>query len=238
MKKYKAILWDIDDTLLDFKKSEKIGIETCFKKRGLYIDDVIAKRFSEINDSFWKRLEKGELSKIEVQRGRFIQLFEELKLSDKIDMEEFRLEYEFLLGEIWFYKENSLELLKNLQKMGYEQYAITNGTKKVQDKKIKGTGFDKIFKEVFISDVIGTPKPHKDFFDYVLRAIPHICKEEMLIVGDSLTSDIKGGVQNGLDTCWYNPECKENTMDLEITYEIHILEDVCKILEETYGKDI
>lgn len=237
MKKYKVILWDIDDTLLDFKQSEKLGIETCFKKRGLYVDDAIAKRFSEINDSFWKRLEKGELTKIEVQRGRFVQLFEELNIQN-VDMEEFRLDYEGMLGEIWFFKENSKEVLFCLQSAGYEQYAITNGTKKVQDKKIKGTGFDKIFKHVFISDEIGTPKPHKGFFDYVVSHIPHVKKEEMLIVGDSLTSDMQGGVQNGIDTCWYNPEFKVNTMDLEITYEIHTLGDVCKILEGVYGKDI
>lgn len=238
MRKYKIILWDIDDTLLDFKKSEKIGITTCFEKRGLYIDDAIAKRFSEINDSFWKRLEKKELTKIEVQRGRFIQLFKELHISSDIDMEEFRLEYEHMLGEIWFYRENAPELLKRLQEMGYEQYAITNGTKKVQEKKIRGTGFDKIFKNVFISDVIGTPKPHKGFFDFVLEHIPGIEKEEMLIVGDSLTSDMKGGVENGIDTCWYNPELKENAAELAISYEIHKLDDVLTVLEGTYGKDI
>lgn len=238
MRKYKAILWDIDDTLLDFKKSERIGIYTCFEKRGLYVDDVIAERFSVINDSFWKRLEKGELTKIEVQRGRFVQLFKELDIPSDVDMEEFRLEYEHLLGEIWFYRENAPELLNRLQTMGYEQYAITNGTKKVQDKKIKSTGFDKIFKEVFISDVIGTPKPHKGFFDCVLNSISHLKKEEMLIVGDSLTSDMKGGIINGIDTCWYNPRHTENTDRLPVTYEIQKLEEVLKVLEGTYGKSI
>ncbi len=238
MRKYKVILWDIDDTLLDFKKSEKNGIYTCFKKRGLYIDDAIAKRFSEINDSFWKRLEKKELTKIEVQRGRFIQLFEELDISDKVNIEEFRLEYEFLLGEIWFFKEDSPQLLKQLQEMGYRQYAITNGTKKVQDKKLKSTGFDRIFEGVFISDVIGTPKPHKGFFDYVFKEIPDIDKSEMLIVGDSLTSDMRGGTENGVDICWYNTEHKENTLHLPITYEIDKLDSVLKVLEGNYGKDI
>lgn len=238
MKKYKVILWDIDDTLLDFKKSEKIGIYTCFEQRGLYIDDTIAKRFSDINDSFWKRLEKKELTKIEVQRGRFIQLFDELKISDKVDLEEFRLQYEQMLGEIWFFKENSLELLKQLQAMGYLQYAITNGTKKVQDKKVKGTGFNKIFLDVFISDVIGIPKPHKGFFDYVFEAIKDVPKEEMLIVGDSLTSDMKGGVENGVDTCWYNPEHKENILKLPVNYEIDHLQDVIAVLEGDYGKNV
>ena len=238
MSKYKAILWDIDDTLLDFKKSEKIGIFTCFEKRGLYVDDAIAERFSQINDSHWKRFEKKELTKLEVQRGRFVQLFEELHIPDSVDMEEFRLEYEHLLGEIWFYRENSKELLEQLQRLGYEQYAITNGTKKVQDKKIKGTGFDKIFKQVFISDVIGTPKPHKGFFDYVFSNISHIKKEEMLVVGDSLTSDMRGGVENGVDTCWYNPYGVENAGKLPITYEVQKLEDVLKVLEATNGKII
>ena len=234
MKRYEVILWDIDDTLLDFKKSEKLGIFTCFEKRGLYVDDVIAKRFSEINDSFWKRLETRELTKIEVQRGRFFQLFEELGITD-IDIEDFRLEYEHMLGEIWFYRENSLELLLVLREKGYQQYAVPNGTKKVQDKKIKGAGFDRMFEKVFISDEIGTPKPQKAFFDHVLEHLSPLKKEKMLIVGDSLTSDMKGGVENGIDTCWYNPYHKENILNLPITYEIHTLKDLLDILEETYG---
>lgn len=238
MKRYQAILWDVDDTLLDFKKSEKSGIYTCFEKRGLYIDDAIAKRFSVINDSFWKRFEKKELTKVEVQRGRFIQLFEELNISDKVDVEEIRLEYEKLLGEIWYYKENSKELLEKLDRMGYRQYAITNGTKKVQDMKLKSSGFDRIFKDIFISDVIGIPKPQKGFFDYVLSAIGDIDKSEMLIVGDSLSSDMRGGAENGIDTCWYNPEQGQNEQKVPVTYEIRKLDDVLMVLEGKYGKNL
>lgn len=237
MKKYKAILWDIDDTLLDFKKSEKYGIVTCFQRRGLYVDDVIAKRFSVINESFWKRLEKNELTKIEVLRGRFYQLFEELQLTD-VDVETFRKEYESLIGEVWFYKEDSLKLLEYLQSLSYHQFAITNGTQKVQEKKIKGAGFDKIFEKVFISDVIGTPKPQKAFFDYVLTHTGDLQKKDMLIVGDSLTSDMRGGVENQIDTCWYNPLKKDKELSLPITYEIHSLKAVLDILEEPYGEII
>ncbi len=232
MKKYDVILWDLDDTLLDFKKSESKGIFTCFEKRGLYVDEAMVKRFSEINDSFWKRLERKELTKIEVQRGRFIQFFDEIGLTDKVNIEEFRLEYESLLGDIWFYKENSKELLKELKKQGYAQYMITNGTKAVQEKKLKGTGFDKIFEAVFISDVIGIPKPQKGFFDYVLSHIPYADKGKMLIVGDSLSSDMKGGIENGIDTCWYNPGKAENPEKLPVTYEIGALKEVWTILEK------
>lgn len=237
MKKYKAILWDIDETLLDFKKSEKYGITTCFKTRGLYIDDKIVERFSVINESYWKRLEKNEITKIEVLRGRFHQLFEELGITD-VDVESFRTEYEQLIGEVWYYKENSLQILEYLQKRSYRQFAVTNGTKAVQERKIKGAGFDKIFENVFISDEIGTPKPQKAFFDHVLEHIGELQKEELLIVGDSLTSDMKGGVENDIDTCWYNPYNKVNEGLLPITYEIRKLNDILDILEEPYGKII
>ncbi len=232
MKKYKVILWDIDDTLLDFKKSEKQGIETCFKNRGLYIDDGIAKRYSEINEEHWKRLEKGELTKLEVQRGRFVQLFNELGVNAGIDIEEMRLEYENLLGDIWFYKEDSDKVLKKVEELGYAQYAITNGTKKVQDKKLTNSGLEKFFEQVFISDVIGVQKPGAGFFEYVLKSLGDIRKEEILIVGDSLSSDMQGGVIMGIDTCWYNPNQQKNTYDWEVTYEIRKLADVIKVLED------
>lgn len=238
MGKYKVILWDIDDTLLDFKKSEKNAIITCMKNKGFYADDTIAKRFSIINESFWKRLEKGEITKEQVLKGRFLKFFSELSLLDKIDVEKFRAEYENMLGEVWFLKENALFVLEYLKKRGYRQFAITNGTKRVQDKKIKGTGFDRIFEGVFISDEIGYTKPNNGFFDYVLLHIQDTPKEEMLIVGDSLTSDMKGGIINGIDTCWYNPGGMENPEGLLVNYHITDLLQVLEILEETYGEKI
>ena len=221
----KVILWDVDGTLLDFKKSEYAAFKKCFEifELGECTDEMIG-RYSVLNKEYWEMLERGEISKAELLTGRFQDFFQRENIETDCAF-EFNKEYQLLLGETICFCDNSYELLKSL-KGRIKQYAVTNGTKVAQDKKLKNSGFDKIFDGVFISEEVGTEKPGKDFFDYVFQEIGNYEKDEVMIVGDSLTSDMQGGNNAGIVCCWYNPKKVPNTKNIKIDYEIVDLNEI------------
>lgn len=232
MQRYKIILWDVDQTLLDFIKSEDYALRNTFEQFGKQIDSDIVSLYSSINDSYWKRLEKGEVKKQEVLLGRFYTLFECLSIDD-IDVREFASAYQKALGSVYFYRDDSYRLCLELKK-DYRQYVVTNGVTWTQRNKLRLSGFDKIMDDIFISEEIGSPKPFRDFFDKCFDKIPDFDREKTIIVGDSLTSDMLGGNRAGISCCWYNPEKKEKTNDVFIDYEIKNLWEIKKILEKRY----
>lgn len=200
----KAILWDIDGTLLNFLKSEEFGIRTCFKKFGLgQCTDEMLQRYSAINRSWWEKLERGECTKPEVLEGRFRDFF----AAEGIDFQEvaaFNDAYQFHLGDKAFYHDSGEETVKAL-KGRYLQYAVTNGTAVAQERKLQKSGLDRILDGIFISEKIGYEKPDIRFFDAVFAAIP-ATPAECVIIGDSLTSDMQGGINAGITRWWYNPK--------------------------------
>lgn len=225
----KVILWDVDGTLLDFIKAEYAAIKKCFEvfHLGECTDEMIA-RYSVINKRYWERLERGEITKLEVLLGRFREFFEsEGIITDCV--EEFNREYQVRLGDTICFCDDSYELLKKL-KGKVKQYAVTNGTKVAQDKKLRKSGFDDIFDDIFISEEIGVEKPYLGFFQKVWEKIGEYALDEIMIVGDSLTSDMQGGNNAGIICCWYNPYKKENDKKLRIDYEIDNLQKILEIL--------
>lgn len=227
----KILLWDIDGTLLDFGKAEEYGIRKCFEIFGLgECTDEMLSRYSQINRKYWEMLERGELTKPEVLRGRFEEFFETEGIEfDKID--DFNLEYQYRLGDKVFFCDNGLETVQSL-KGKVKQYAVTNGTYVAQSRKLCQSGLDKIFDGIFISDMIGFEKPSIEFFDAVQKEIGEFNREEVMIIGDSLTSDIRGGNNADILCCWYNPHGTENKDNLRIDYEISNVEDIMKILKK------
>lgn len=226
----KVILWDVDGTLLDFKQAEYAAIKKCFEifELGECTDEMIA-RYSAINRNYWEKLERGEITKQEVLVNRFAEFFE--KENIKTDCaSEFNVEYQKWLGETICFCDNSFELLQSL-KGRVKQYAVTNGTKAAQDRKLQKSGLIDIFDGVFISEVVGIEKPGIGFFEYVWEKIGTYEKEEIMIVGDSLTSDMQGGNNAGIVCCWYNPKGMGNNTDLKIEYEIDDLQKIVGILE-------
>ena len=199
----KILLWDIDGTLLDFGKAEEYGIRKCFELFGLgECTDEMLSCYSRINRKYWEMLERGELTKPEVLRGRFAEFFEtEDIVFDRID--DFNLEYQYRLGDKVFFCDNGLETLQSL-KGKVKQYAVTNGTYVAQSRKLSQSGLDKIFDGIFISDKIGFEKPSIEFFDAVQQEIGEFNHDEVMIIGDSLSSDIIGGINAGIKTCWFN----------------------------------
>lgn len=159
----KVILWDIDGTLLNFKKSEKYAIRTCFSMFGLgeCTDEMLA-RYSEINHGYWKRLEAGMITKQEVLHGRFEEFFRSEGISsDKV--KEFNDEYQMRLGDKAFFNDNGYQIVLDLKKE-VKQYAVTNGTYVAQTRKLEKSGLDSLLDGVFISDQIGYEKPDVRFF--------------------------------------------------------------------------
>jgi 2-haloacid dehalogenase len=229
MKHFDVILWDVDGTLLDFLYSQKYAISKCLNEIGISPTEELVSRYSAINDGWWKRLEKGEVTKQELLTGRFLDLFAEYGI-DCRDVETFRLHYQEYLGSVYRYIDNSLEVCKAL-KGKCRQFVVTNGVTKTQMAKLSAAGFCEIMEDVFISEQLGAPKPQKRFFDKVLERIPQVPQERILIVGDSLSSDIRGGNRAGIKTCWYNPENLQNETDAETDFIIRNLREVLLIVE-------
>lgn len=227
----KTLLWDVDGTLLDFGKAEAYGIRKCFEifDMGECTDEML-KRYSVINRKYWEALERGELTKPQVLHDRFVEFFssEGIKF-DRID--EFNDEYQLRLGDKAFFCDNALETVKAL-KGKYRQYAVTNGTIVAQKRKLTQSGLINIFDDIFISDEIGFEKPAIEFFNAVQQKIGNFNKDEVMIIGDSLTSDMQGGNNADILCCWYNSHGAENKENIKIDYEINNIAQVLKILDK------
>lgn len=231
MGKYKTIFWDLDQTLLNFDRSMDHAIRVVFRQFGLNISEEIIARYDAINRSYWNRLELGEISKEEVALGRFRTLFDELDIRH-IAPEEFNAVYQVELGNVFFYMDGSKELVTRLRTEGYRQYVVTNGTNSTQANKMKLSGLDQIMDGVFVSDLMGYPKPRKEFFDACFAALPGVERSECILVGDSLTSDMRGANNAGITACWFNPDGRQKDIDVRTDYEIRHLDELLHILEQ------
>ncbi len=224
----KVILWDLDNTLLDFFYAEKMSLRATFHRMGIAeLTDRQIAAYSAINNRHWEKLERGECTKQETMRNRFIDFFETLGVEG--DADAVCEAYEAGLADHIRFNENSYEVVASL-KGKYRQYAVTNGAYAVQTARLARSGFDKLFDGVFISDAVGFEKPSVHFFQYVLDHIIPCRKEEILMIGDSLTSDMLGAVNIGVPRCWYNPDGKVNHSGLPIDYEIRSLQELYSIL--------
>lgn len=226
----KVILWDIDGTLLDFEAAEKAAINQCFASHGLgECTEEMLKRYSVINRKYWEALEKGEMTKPEILVGRFREFFETEGLPSE-KAEAFNEEYQVRLGDTIVFCDNGYEMVQKCKKQ-FKQYAVTNGTKVAQDRKLKNSKLDELLDGIFISDVLGVEKPNVVFFDKVFETIGAYDKSEVMIVGDSLTSDIRGGNNAGIVTCWYNPKKLEHMMQQQVPEDVHIDFEISNLWE-------
>lgn len=226
----KTLLWDIDGTLLNFEKAENYAIKKCFEIFGLgeCTDEMVA-RYSPINRKYWEALERGEITKPQVLRGRFDEFFKsENIIFDRID--DFNAEYQVRLGDKVFFCDNGLETVTALKEK-IRQYAVTNGTFIAQSRKLTQSGLIDIFDGVFISDKIGFEKPSVEFFEAVQKEIGKFSHDEVMIIGDSLTSDMRGGNNADILCCWYNPHNAENKYSIKIDYEIKNIAEVLDIIK-------
>lgn len=226
---YDVILWDVDDTLLDFEYSMVHALEKTLAEIGVETTKEMIASYSVINKNWWDRLEKGLVTKAQLLPGRFTDFFEVYDI-DCPDINGFLAHYQENLGMFYRINDDSLAICKTL-KGKCKQCVVTNGVTSTQLKKLKLSGFYDVMDDVFISEHLGAPKPSKTFFDRVLETMPDIEKNRILIVGDSLSSDMLGGNNAGIDTCWYNPYNKQNDTAVEIKYTIRNLKEVPMIVE-------
>lgn len=226
--KYKALFLDMDGTFLDFHAAEREGFFKALRRSNIKADDEIYRKYSALNDSLWKAFERGEIEKDEIKRSRFGKLFQSLGIA--ADGMETELYYEQFLGEGHELMPYARETLKYLAER-YPLYVVTNGFAKVQTSRLKLADIEKYMTGIFISEQIGVQKPQKEFFDACFEQIQTDLKpKEVLLIGDSLTSDILGAKNAGIASCWYNPEKKVNDRKIVPDYEICSLTELKELL--------
>ncbi len=223
----KYLLFDLDETIFDFKQAEAAAVKRTLRQLSLPAGDEVARRYSEINKSQWERLERREITREQVLVGRFQILFQELGIS--ADPAVAREIYESYLSQGHYFVPGAEELLKELFGR-YQLYLVSNGTAKVQEGRLRSAGISPYFQEIFISQEVGYNKPDVRFFDHCFGRIPGFAPREAIIIGDSLTSDMQGGRNAGIATCWFNPEKHPCTMEWQPDYEIHELGELPGLL--------
>ncbi len=231
--KYTTILFDADGTLFDFLRAEKESLYETFLSFGIALDDAMIATYSEINDGLWKALERKEIEKDALRLKRF-ELFCE-KCGFILDIPKISSLYTENLSTKGHLIVGAGELCKKLYKKA-RLYIVTNGIDFVQKGRMARSGISEYFEATFISGEIGCEKPDAKYFEYVSNRIDGFSKENTLIVGDSLTSDIKGGILFGIDTCWYNPKNKAVPDGMNITHVANNFDEIYKIITDESEK--
>lgn len=222
------LLLDLDDTILDFHKSEYYAIRKTLREFGIDPTDDVCSLYSRINLAHWQALERKEITRDALISSRFVVLFE--KLNVKADAQACGIRYMENLSEGHYFIPGAYEAVEQLSGR-YKLYLVSNGTTDVQVRRIASANIAAFFREIFISQEIGVDKPDKLFFDRVFARIPDFDPAKAMIVGDSLTSDMRGGKNAGISTCWVNPNHKPHPDDLKPDYQIENITQLQALLE-------
>lgn len=219
---------DLDDTILDFHQAEHVALQKTLESFGIEPTGEICQRYSQINRAHWEMLERKELTREEVLVGRFATLFREL--GAEADAALCAARYGENLSQGHYFMPGAYEAIQKLFGK-YRMYIASNGTKRVQEGRLKSAKIGHFFEDIFISQDLKANKPDKAFFDACFERIPDFCYAESMIVGDSLTSDILGGINAGITTCWVNPQHKPPENGIRPDYEIESLSQLPDLLE-------
>ncbi len=227
--KYTTILFDADGTLLDFERAEYEALSDILAEFGIPDTAENHAIYSAANDEQWKLLEKGLVSRAELRINRFDKFLSKIGVcASSYAMAD---SYMHALAKKSHLLDGAFEVCRDLCH-DCDLYIITNGFRFIQEGRFYPSPIAPFFKEVFISENIGAEKPDAAFFDHVKANIPQFCPETTLVVGDSLSSDILGGIRAGLDVCWYNPKQKSAPADMKITYTISELSELIAIVQK------
>ena len=218
---------DLDDTILDFHKAERLAIARTFRSFGLEPTEEVLNLYHEINIAHWQMLERGELTREQVLVNRFGVLFE--TLGKTVDPQLCARTYEHNLGIGHYFLPGAEETVKRLH-VKYRLFLASNGTASVQHSRMTSAGLYPYFEKVFISQKIGYNKPSRAYFEACYQQIPDFDVSRALMVGDSLSSDIQGGINGGMRTCWVNPQHKK-AGDIVPDYEIESITQLEALLE-------
>ncbi|MFF5513512.1 YjjG family noncanonical pyrimidine nucleotidase [Staphylococcus capitis] len=226
---YKHILLDFDDTIVDFYDAEEKAFYNMAKHYRHFPTKQDFQHFRKVNQAHWEAFQQNELTKEQVLSHRFINYFNDyyIEVGGKEADEIFR--DELAKAPLKFF-DQTIETINQL-KDKHSLYIVTNGVTITQQRRIAQTNFNDIFNGIFISEQTGYQKPMREFFDYIFNEIGNINREETIIVGDSLTSDVMGGLNANIQTCWFNYRGKENNSNIQPHYEISNLSELINIVE-------
>lgn len=222
------LLLDLDDTILDFHQSEYVAIRKTLSVFGIDPTDEICDLYSRINLAHWKALERKQITREQLEVSRFEQLFAQLAV-DADAAACGQLYYENLSNGHYFLP-GAQEAVKRLSQK-YALYMVTNGTSKVQHRRIASSGIAPMFRDIFISQEMGADKPDILFFQNAIARIPAFDPEKAMIVGDSISSDIRGGKNAQIATCWINPKGKTAPEHTVPDYQIGSITQLEQLLE-------
>jgi 2-haloacid dehalogenase len=224
----RSVLLDLDDTILDFHRAERAALRETLAYLDIDPAEATLARYSELNRLQWEALERGEITREEVKVRRYRLLFAELGVERDPRAAAEYYEKELAVGH--YFVEGAESLLQALRGR-WRLYLVSNGTVSVQRSRLQSAGIAGYFTKIFLSEAIGCDKPGAAFFQRCFDAIPDFCREETVIVGDSLTSDIRGGHNAGIRTIWFNPSGGDNRTDVRPDYEIRTLAELPPLLE-------
>ena len=223
----KIILIDLDNTLIDFNECARHSIINAFSELGFTYTDKVFETFITENVKIWKRLEKGEITKPQLRADRWNIILKKLGIDfDGTVLEEM---FENGVAKGAYAVDGAYELLDYL-KDKYKLYIVSNGFRFVQESRLKIGNFEKYFCDVFVSEDIGIPKPAKEFFDYCFEKLGNPHKNDAILIGDSLTADIIGGINYGIDTVWFNKNNEPLSDNIKPTHTVNTLKEIQKIL--------
>lgn len=225
------LLMDLDNTLLDFNQQEAAAMEKMLSEHGEELTPERLSLFRAINAQHWEWLEEGRITRQQTLVGRFEVFFSKLDLP--LDAQSAEDSYAKHLCEGYYFVPGAQELLEKLYG-NYRLFIISNGSADIQAARLKSSGIGKYFEGIFISEQLGATKPAKEFFDLCFVRIPGFDARMSLVVGDSLTSDIRGGINAGLKTCWFNPDNKPPREDIRPDYTISTLDGLCTLLDKIF----
>ena len=222
----KTVLFDLDDTILDFKMSERVALSKTLVKLNIKPTEEIINKYSKYNISQWKRLELGEISRQEVKVNRYRLLFDDIGVD--ASPEKATAIYEENLAHGHYFIDGAKEMLNSIYN-DYDLYIVSNGSEKVQEGRLGTADISHCFKNIFISEVVGFEKPNIEFFNRAFSQIENFDREKTVIIGDSLSSDIKGGKNAKIKTVWFNPNGLESD-DIVPDYQISSLDEIKPLL--------
>jgi putative hydrolase of the HAD superfamily len=230
MSSYQWIVFDADNTLFDYDQAERAALEQALKSWAIDLTPDVHQSYAEINSGLWQQFERGELTSLEIRVQRFSDLKERWNFGYAPDeVSDFYLQR---LARQAFLLPGARELLDELQNMPEIGLALaTNGIADVQRGRLERSGLEKYFNAVVISDEIGVSKPSERYFSILFESIGNPPRKDVLMVGDSLTSDIIGGIRFGLDTCWVNSRSQPFPENCRPTYQIRNLRDLWDLLD-------
>ncbi len=230
MAKYYCILFDADNTLLNFDAAESKALAETLVNYGIEPDAETVQTYRTINEGLWRQLEKGQLRREKLMSERFTRFLKAIDAAgDGADMNRYYLEQLSLHPDLA--SPEVLDVLRELSEVA-TLAVVTNGFQKVQSRRLAESGVENFLEDVFVSEKMDAEKPNRKIFDAALRALGVENREHVLMVGDSLTGDVQGGINAGLDTCWFNPHHQENPGKILPTYEISSLEELYPLVME------